>query len=254
MKLIRTALCATAAMAAMSGVAAAQTSVNAGAVTEYIYRGLSQTSGATAFGGVDWASDNFYIGAWASGVSFADAEVDLYAGWTPSAGGLDLDFAVIYYGYVDAVPVFVDHTTGLADPSIDAAFFELKAAATLPIGMGSLTGSINYSPDFFAESGAATYYELGFSFPWETVSFSGAIGLQTIDEVEAGPFACLGAPCQDSYTTWNFGMTIPVGDNFSVDVRYINTDSDADYFGNSNLAGVARDGIFGTLTAVFPAP
>jgi uncharacterized protein (TIGR02001 family) len=250
MKLIKTALCAAAASVAMAGTAhagaAMEMSVNAGATTEYVFRGLSQ-GGASGFGGIDFASDQFYVGGWASDVGFGpSAEFDLYAGWTPSFGGADLDLGVIYYGYLNDPNTYVDYQTGLGDSSIDADYVELYAAASVPVGMGSVSGSVYYSPDFFAEAGDAIYYELGFAMPWQDVEFSGAIGVQTLDDVQDPLFF------EDSYTTWNIGFTVPVADNLGVDVRYIDISSDGNIIGNSNLAGVGFDGIVGTLTATFP--
>jgi uncharacterized protein (TIGR02001 family) len=81
----------------MAGVTA-----NAGAVSEYLFRGIEQSGGAAIQGGVDFASDaGGYLGTWASNTggpaSSGGTELDLYGGWTLKAGPVALDFGAIYY-------------------------------------------------------------------------------------------------------------------------------------------------------------
>lgn len=210
MKALKIALCAAAASFAMAGAASAEeldVSFNVGVTSDYVFRGYTQTMEDPAiFGGVDLTSGIFYGGAWASSVDFGDdtaAEVDLYAGVTPTAGPVSLDFAAIYYGYVDA-------------PSgADYDYWEFKAAGSVPAGPVELGAAVFYSPDFFGGIGDAVYYEGNVSFsPVDFASFSAAIGEQTYD---AG----------GDYTTWNLGGTFNLGEYVSVDVRYHDTDIDA---------------------------
>ncbi|MFG6467805.1 TorF family putative porin [Roseateles sp. BYS87W] len=84
-------------------------SFNVGAVTEYRYRGISQTRLKPALqGGVDYAAANgFYVGAWASSIKWikdaggdSKVEVDLYGGYkTEVAKGLTLDVGLLQYVY-----------------------------------------------------------------------------------------------------------------------------------------------------------
>ena len=84
-------------------------SFNVGVVSEYRYRGISQTRLKPALqGGVDYAAPNgFYLGAWASTIKWikdaggdAGAEVDLYGGYkTEVAPGLTLDVGLLQYYY-----------------------------------------------------------------------------------------------------------------------------------------------------------
>jgi uncharacterized protein (TIGR02001 family) len=99
---------------ALSGATFAQAapsyelSWNAGAVTDYRYRGISQTRLKPALqGGVDFShGSGFYLGAWASTVKWikdaggdASVEVDLYGGYKFDAGPLGLDLGVLTYNY-----------------------------------------------------------------------------------------------------------------------------------------------------------
>ncbi|HEY8876594.1 MAG TPA: TorF family putative porin [Roseateles sp.] len=84
-------------------------SFNIGAVSEYRYRGISQTRLKPALqGGIDYADPSgFYIGTWASTIKWikdfggdADVEIDVYGGYkTEVAKGLTLDVGVLQYVY-----------------------------------------------------------------------------------------------------------------------------------------------------------
>jgi len=84
-------------------------SFNVGAVSEYRYRGISQSRLKPALqGGIDYAAPNgFYVGTWASTIKWikdaggdAKVEVDLYGGYkTEVAKGLTLDVGGLYYLY-----------------------------------------------------------------------------------------------------------------------------------------------------------
>lgn len=88
--------------------AQAELSANIGVVSNYYFRGLSETDGGAAVqGGLDWeASSGFYLGTWASNVEFGDGtsyELDLYLGFANELdNGLGYDFGYLYYSYPDA--------------------------------------------------------------------------------------------------------------------------------------------------------
>ncbi|EXJ17224.1 TorF family putative porin [Imhoffiella purpurea] len=87
-------------------------SANIGAVSNYIWRGQTQTDDQPAIqGGIDYAhSSGFSAGTWVSNVDFEDAygndtnyEWDLYAGFGQSiTDDFSYDLNVIYYAYPDA--------------------------------------------------------------------------------------------------------------------------------------------------------
>ena len=90
-----------------SGVASAELSANAGIFSNYIWRGVTQTSDqAAGQGGIDWGfGPGFYAGTWVSNVNFANSddgyEMDVYAGWggETSGGGFGWDLGVLTYQY-----------------------------------------------------------------------------------------------------------------------------------------------------------
>lgn len=82
---------------------------NVGVVSDYLFRGVSQTHGAPAVqAGVDYAfSNGFYVGAWASNVTWVkdflgkgSLEVDVYGGYKGSiTEDLGFDVGYITYNY-----------------------------------------------------------------------------------------------------------------------------------------------------------
>ena len=103
----------------LSGAALAQTataepdstlSFNVGAVTDYRYRGISQSRLKPALqGGADFAhKSGFYVGTWASTIKWikdaggdANVEIDVYGGYKFDAGAVALDVGVLTYNYPD---------------------------------------------------------------------------------------------------------------------------------------------------------
>ena len=102
---------------ALSGAALAQTkapepdytlSFNVGVVTDYRYRGISQSHLNPALqGGADFAhKSGFYLGAWGSTIKWikdaggdGPVEIDLYGGYKGTAGPVGYDVGVLRYQY-----------------------------------------------------------------------------------------------------------------------------------------------------------
>lgn len=193
-----------ATLAAPASAADPEFSANVGVVSDYVFRGVSQTSENAALqGGVDMTYGSFYAGVWGSNVDFGDdtgAEVDLYGGYRTEAAGYALDFGVVGYLY----PKEPD--------GADYNFVEFKAAASRAVGPATIGAAVYYSPDFFGVDETATYIELNGAFsPIEKVTISGAVGEQFLDVSE-------------DYATWNIGATYAFADSVGFDVRYHDTD------------------------------
>ena len=86
----------------------ADVAFNAGVVTDYRYRGLSQTRLKPALqGGVDYSNGGFYVGAWGSTVKWlkdlgsdGNIEIDLYGGYKGEVTkGLGYDVGLLAYVY-----------------------------------------------------------------------------------------------------------------------------------------------------------
>jgi uncharacterized protein (TIGR02001 family) len=178
---------------------------NIGVVTDYVFRGFSQSDEDLAVqGGIDVGVDGFYAGGWASTVDFGDdtdAEVDIYGGYRTQLAGFDVDIGAVAYLYV-------------GQPSAaDYDYIELKAAASRAIGPATVGVVTYYSPDFFGVDEEAFYAEVKSSFALSpSLTASGALGHQSLD-------------VNDDYATWNVGLTYAFPSLFSLDVRYHDTDT-----------------------------
>ncbi len=121
-------------------------SANIGLTSDYLYRGLSQTTGDPAIqGGFDLTHESgFYLGIWGSNVDFADSlEIDYYGGYSGTLNEeFSYDLGIIYY----------DYPSDPSDPQGD--FVEYYGS----VSWKNLTLGLSYSDDFFAETGEAYYY------------------------------------------------------------------------------------------------
>jgi uncharacterized protein (TIGR02001 family) len=155
MKSIKTLALVT-GLLAISGVSQAQFSSTWTAVSDYDFRGWSQSAKDPALqGSADYAfgDSGFAVGAWASNVDFendADIELDLYGGYTGTVNDtFSWNAGFVYYGYPssDDAGEFVEvyaglnagnfgfkqwYTDNLFDSGVDAMYSE--ANYTQPLG------------------------------------------------------------------------------------------------------------------------
>ena len=105
-------------------------SANAGVVSQYFFRGIAQTSTATASAGVDYENGNFSVGTWA-----ADVE-----------DGLEIDFYGSYNNELDnGFGYSVGFTTYQYTGDFDSAYNEVNLG--LSYGMFSVSYNIGKHED-----------------------------------------------------------------------------------------------------------
>jgi uncharacterized protein (TIGR02001 family) len=191
-----------AAALTLSAVAAqAEITGTVTALSDYNWRGITQTSQDPALqGSIDYAHDSgFYVGAWASNVDFGDCcdeevEVNIYSGFS---GGetVTWDVGINYYWYPGADSLdFPEIYVGLG-----YEWFETK---------------LWYSNDFGNYDESAFYLEGNGA--WELPANFGLnahIGYSDGDGVEA-------AYGQDNYFDWSVGVTYALG-NFELGLSYV---------------------------------
>lgn len=129
-------------------------SFNAGVVTDYRYRGISQSRLKPAVqGGLDFAhKSGFYLGAWASTIKWIEdsgstdgkVELDLYGGYKGElAKGLAYDVGVLRYEYVGNklgnVSGYANANTTEVYGALTAGVFTAKYSRTLT----NLFGNVN---------------------------------------------------------------------------------------------------------------
>jgi uncharacterized protein (TIGR02001 family) len=175
------ALSAAPVFAADAPASAFTPSANVAIVSNYLYRGISQTGASPAMqGGFDLAhASGAYVGVWGSSISWlsdagvatnAGTEFDTYLGYKGTAGDISYDLGYLRYNYPGVYPV------GTTKADTD----ELYVAATYSI----VTAKLSYSlGDTFGVSKAegTTYMELNANYAiGETGYTVGAhYGLQT---------------------------------------------------------------------------
>lgn len=184
---------------------------NVGFVTDYVFRGISQTREKPAIqGAIDYTHPSgFYLGAWGSNIDFNDTdraslEIDGYGGYVYTYENWTVDGRFTYYAYPGAKSTY------------DYDYYEISGNLTYDFGIPSLTGGISYSPDYFGESGTGVYYSVGtdITLPYG-FALNGKIGHQSIDDRVR-----FGVP---SYTDWAAGVTYDWR-GFTLGLQYTDTD------------------------------
>lgn len=202
---------ATAANAEVSGTAAI--------VSDYDYRGFTQTNNdATVQLSIDYAHDSgWYAGAWGSGVDFADpsdpdadpeptSEVDVYTGYSGSVGDFGYDVGVTYYVYPSAS---------------DLNFPEIYGKVSYSI----VSGGVYYSNDFGGSDESGVYVYGDVEIPAGPLAITLHAGLSDGDGVGATYFADDdGFLVEDSYTDYSIGLSY-TANNFTLGMKWIALDA-----------------------------
>ena len=173
-----------AAMPLMSGVAHAQTAApapeaspltfNASLMSEYRYRGISQSRSQPALqGGFDYAAPSgFYVGAWGSSIKWikdsggdAQVELDLYGGYKGTiTEGLTYDVGVLQYYYPSAgLSVSPNTLEGYAALTVGPITAKYSHSTTNLFGFAGSKGSgyLDISASFDLGDGYALAPHLG---------------------------------------------------------------------------------------------
>jgi uncharacterized protein (TIGR02001 family) len=224
---------------------------NVALVTDYRFRGLSQSSGDPAIqGGITVThATGLYVGAWSSSVDFKVAgpipdsvygsqELDIFGGWTgPIGSGVTADVGLLYYAYPSG-------HVGKAE------FFE--PYASLSTTLGPVTGKIGANYAWRQEAlnfnggrkddNLYVYGELSAGIPNTPVSVSGHLGYT--DGALSPKFATGQTLDYDGGFDWNVGATFNITRHLSLTGQYVGVE------GNS-IDGYSNDTVVGTLKLAF---
>lgn len=129
----------------------------------YMSRGVAQTTGPAIQGYIEPSYGIFYVGVWASNVSFApdQVEINLYGGIRPQFGALTLDlgYARYYYDrtgdlggefYAKANYAFMDEFSGGV---------ELYYDPTNRTNYGVVSGEVSLPENFAISAGVGTWFD-----------------------------------------------------------------------------------------------
>ncbi|NII10621.1 TorF family putative porin [Oleiagrimonas sp. C23AA] len=211
-----------------SAVYAADVSGSASVVSDYLFRGLSQTNRDPALqAGIEIdGAQGLYAGVWGSNISWlsdgststapisSSLETDGYIGWrTTFANKASFDVGLYTYYYPGTYP------SGFTSPDTTEGY----------VGVGYAGFHLKYSHAFtnlfgFADSKHSDYWDLSWSHDlaarW---SLSAHVGHQRVKHVASG-----------DYTDWNLVLLRSFAHGYSVSLGYYDTNADRGVYTNAH--------------------
>lgn len=218
--------------------------INGGAtvVSDYRFRGISQTDRRFAVQGTLSLghSSGFYATVWGSSIddyvaAGSDQEIDLVMGWKRTWGSTTLDVGVLYYYYPNSSQFIAGYNSDFVEPYVSVSQavgpVTLKATANYAPGQSALSvGAGDEDNLYLAGDVSAT---LGHGF-----AVSGHVGHSF------GPsYLTIG----DGYTDWNLGVSYTTGP-LTVGVQYVDTDGTFTTLTGRNASGA---GVVGSVGVAF---
>lgn len=239
---------AIASLAAIPAVAQAQDSslsYNVGVVSDYRYRGISQSRLEPALqGGIDYADKSgFYVGAWGStikwikdtpGVTKGSVEVDLYGGYKGAVGGLGYDVGFLRYEYVNNN--LQNATAGAANANTNEVYGAVSyGPATLKYShaISNLFGFVDSKNSYYVDLSAN--FDLGSGY-----TLTPHVGYQSIKNNDAY-----------SYTDYALTLGKDLGNGLSATAAVIGTDTSKAYYATPAGKFTGRTGVVVGLKYAF---
>jgi len=249
---------ATAAPAFAEDAPASDITVTGGAtvVTDYRFRGLSQTDKKFAVQGTFTVahSSGFYGTVWGSSIDdyiattngkSSDQEIDLILGYTKTFDAITVDGGVLYYYYPGSGGGTTDFfepylsvkgTFGPATVKVGAAYAPKQAG----IGLTFFDGED--STVFKKEDNLYLYGEVGGGLGDTGISLLGHLGYSKGRSFLTGGFK--------SYLDWNIGASY-TWNHLTFGIQYVDTDAKkGDYFSGDG-SNIAKAGVVGSIGVAF---
>ncbi|WP_066739833.1 TorF family putative porin [Cupriavidus sp. D384] len=202
-------------------------SANVSLVSDYRYRGISQTNLRPAIqGGFDYSHESgFYVGNWNSSISWledsdssvsAPVEMDFYGGFKNkfAVGGeeFNYDVGVLQYYYPGGYTTTRPYTTELyAGIGWGPVFLKYSHAVTNLFGIDDSKNSY--------------YVDLSANVPlnfWD-LTLNAHVGYQGVTHHSDA-----------SYTDWKIGLTKDLGKGFALSVAYVDTNAKESFYTSAN--------------------
>lgn len=218
---------------------------NVTGVSEYSFRGISQTDNNPALqGSLEAAiaitpSVTGYISLWGSNVHFvpevanggASAEVDFTVGFRGTVDSFGWDVKYIYYAYPGATS------------TLNYDFQEVAAAVNYDFGFVIPTLGVNYTNQFFGDSGKATYVYGGVKVPIPFTEFSPRV-VANVGRQKVEANATYGVP---DYTDWNVGLFATFFGALDVGIQYVDTNIKSGQCVNATLNDLCDGRVIGSI-------
>lgn len=210
-------------------------SANVALTSQYVYRGITQTASKPAIqGGFDFShSSGFYLGTWASNISWysdntaalglknsVSMEWDMYGGYKKTVGDMGYDVGVLQYYYPGHYAVLL---TGMVKPDTTEVYGALSYKW--------MTGKVSYVVSnglFGTDNARGSYYlDLSANIP---VADTWTLNAHVGDQYYAGSNGGVSNDSLYSYVDWKLGMTKDLGTGWSATAYYTSTNAkDAGY-------------------------
>lgn len=198
---------------------------SASVTNNYVARGTAQTYSdiPSYMINVNYDYKGFYVGAFTANVDFGEDQIQTQSNPTYQ----EIDFWLGYRKPVDKLLfAFMFGTYNyLGDTFTPLDMMELKLAITVPVvDKLNFTGSVGWTPDYFNILGQSVWVEGNLVYIVnDKVSLSTGVGRQFIPN-QGGSDVMPYMEDGYSYTTWNVGVTYTFNSNWSLDLRYADTD------------------------------
>ncbi len=240
--------------------AASPVTYNIGVVSDYRYRGISQTKMKPALqGGADWSGGSFYAGTWLSTISWVKDSMKIYnetgaalaqandTTFTPVAekgaplewdlyGGMKGDIIkdTLTYDVGGLAYVYLGqkfHDIGMSNPDTGEVY------GALTYGVFTAKVSISATPLFGApKSKGSQYYDLSANFDLGSgFTLTPDVGYQNV----AGTFA---KDNKLSYTDYSLTLGKDFGKGLSASLQVVATDADKTWYATSAGKFTGRTG------------
>lgn len=207
---------------AATGTADAALSSNVALVSDYTFRGATQTNREPAIqGGFDITTEGgAYFGTWGSSISWlsdlggisSNVEIDAYGGYRGSfSDTVAYDIGAIYYWYPGSFP------SGFNSADTTEIYFGVSAGIFAAKYSYAVTDLFGYT-----DSDGSGYLDLAVNWPFaDTWTLNVHGGKQWIENNE-----------DFEYSDWKLGVTKAFANGFSIAVAYIDTNAEESLYTN----------------------
>ena len=216
----------------------------AAVVTDYRFRGISQTDKNFAVQGSITATheSGLYASVWGSSIdeyvaAGGDQEIDLIAGYKKTFGATTVDVGGIYYYYPGSAQIVSPY---------DSDFFEVYGSVSQAFGPVTAKVGANYAPKqsaldygFGKEENFYMSGSLSAAVPDTGLAFTGTLGHSFTKSFLTGGI---------KYTDWSLGAAYTTGP-LTFGVTYVDTDAS----GINPFSGkdIYKGGVLGSLSVAF---
>ncbi len=184
--------------------------------SDYVFRGVSQTSRDPAVqGGLNYNhSSGFHANLWGSNLNIQSShlEVDYTLGYGLTNGPISWDTSVGLYTYPGA------------PNALDYNFYEVSLSGAYDFGPAKISGGVWYSPDGMANEKKTSYFMIGLDAPLpNNFAFNAHIGRQNQE-------------INKDYVEWKAGISTQLM-GLGVELAYWDTDLKKADCGSNNCDG-----------------